>query len=734
MAQVHTEVLRIAGGRRQEGTPAGVVVLTPPLRPAPGREGELFLAVLDLGDAPSRLYREVRESAAQAFWETPGSVIAALRRAALAVSRAVYAHNSRASPHERVQGGMSCAALREGELFLAQTGPTCAWLLGETGLTRLLPTDLPPLGVTAYAEVRISCLDFGPGDTLLLATPGLARYASDDALRRVLSMEELGAVVDGLEQIAGGEDLAALVVRSPTKGPVAAELPAPRRRRRAAAPSPLPSPAPAREEAPAGRAVPSPPAAIPEERPVRIWEPVVEEAEEEIEVPAWRPAVEPAPPPPRPKGPSLLERVRPGERLRRLGRWVAYVGSVVAGGLGVLFQRALPGRERGGGRRLRERRPPPPENPRVMAGIAIVIFLLVAVVTLVAWLTYGTAIRRQQTLDQARQQADLARQTGDPAQARALWEGVLRTLDKMEEDPDAADLRAQAQAALDRMDGVVRVEPTLLAKLEAGSAVRRLVAYGSLLFLLDEGRGVLSQLDLSSQGAETVLPIPSVGVEAPELVDMAWNPAGEGWSSNALVALDTAGQLWVYDPAWPDATSSIPLGPAPGGGMPVAMAVFEGRLYLLDPTADQIWRYRPRDGGYPDRAEPYFPTRSPQPLAGARDLAINGNIYVLFRDGEVVKFLQGERVPFQVQGVPGPEPLFVSLAVDPRRMDGPVYLADGVGERVVVLNDGGRFEMQLCAAAGVFQGLRLVALDDTATRLLMVTGTGVYALPLPSSP
>ncbi|HIQ01739.1 MAG TPA: hypothetical protein EYH30_06370, partial [Anaerolineales bacterium] len=241
MTRAHTETLRLLGGRRQEGAPPGVAVLTAPLHPAQGREGDTFTMVLDLGEGvPSRLYREVREVAAQAFWSTPGGVTAALRRAMAAANRVLFHHNQQVAPEERCYGALSCAALRPGELFLAQVGAACAAALCGGLLERFPRESLPPLGAAAYVEVRVAYLVVRPGDTLVLASRGLAHTASDDALRRVLSLAEMDAVADGLEQVAGGADFTALMVRWPPEAALAAPSPTPPRRRRRAVPPPPP--------------------------------------------------------------------------------------------------------------------------------------------------------------------------------------------------------------------------------------------------------------------------------------------------------------------------------------------------------------------------------------------------------------------------------------------------------------------------------------------------------------
>lgn len=740
--EMRAEPLHLVGGQRREGPLPGVAVLTPPLRPARGRETETFVMLLDLAEAPSRLYRATREAAAQAFWSSAGSATAALRRAVAAANQVLFHNNLRTPPQQRCYGALCCMAIQPEEIFLAQAGPLCAWGWCKGRLERFPQEDLPPLGMGAYAEVRVVYLPIQPGDTVVLATLGLGKAASNDAMQRVLSLTDLSAVLDGLEQVAADQTCAALIVRWLEAAPVAAAAPVRPR---------LPSRPPARPKQTPTRpaVVPIPEPALPEvsaalPRPADIEEELLaepaatplEEPKEAQPVPVPRPPPRPVR---RPRRPLPRPRVGLGQALRRTGQWVAWGASAAGRGFRALFRRTLPGQERVAAPRARpERRAPPPENPRLLIGLALAVLVIVALITLLTWLSYGPAVRRSQALSRARAFASLAQQTADPGVAHSHWESVLTALTAYQTDPEASVLYAQAQQELDRLDQVVRVEPVLIADLGTSAPVERLVAQGNSLFALQGHEKVLS-LSLAGEPMRSPPPVFYTGwaggkQRATDLVDMAWNWSGGEWTASALVVLDTQGCLWVYDPAWPDQTECSVLGSVPGQSGPVAVATYEGRLYLLDPLANQIWRFQPRAGGYPDRAEPYFPTAPSVPLTGARSLAIDGNVYVLFDDGRVAKYFDAQPSPFQVTGLPAPPPHFADLTLDPRSRDGLVYLADSTDERLLVLDASGGFRAQLRAAPGVLTDLQALTLDEAASRIFVAAGGRLYALPLPVLP
>jgi hypothetical protein len=174
------------------------------------------------------------------------------------------------------------------------------------------------------------------------------------------------------------------------------------------------------------------------------------------------------------------------------------------------------------------------------------------------------------------------------------------------------------------------------------------------------------------------------------------------------------------------------LGSAPDQPAPVAVDSYEGNLYLLDPPTSQIWRYIPHGDGYPDAPEPYFPTLSPDPLGTARDMAIDGNIYVLFTDGTIKKYFNGGAVPFEVADVPEPAASFQALALNEDQLDGPLLLADGADERIVIVSADGTFQSQLRSRDDAFRSLQSLTFDEDTKRLFVLADNRLYVTPLDS--
>jgi hypothetical protein len=725
--------LRIIGGTRLEDAAPCATALTTPPRAARGRAGERLFILLDLTrPASPHLYRELREVVAQTYWSSTGSITAALRQAATTANRHMFRVNLRSAPSDRCDGSLICAVLHGDDLFILQAGPCRACFLhlrGEYLECFSRGEEPPPMGTGQVADVRLYHTFVTPGDTLLLASPALTQEAGEEAVSRVLPRAEVQEVLAGLEQVGAGADLVAMIVRwaLPPAGPQAE--------------------APAAREAPRSFAPPRAPASS--DLGDRASAAGLSRVAERREPPRPKPRA-------RPKsarsfsgklGPSLGERVKRG--VGSMGRGIATVGAGLIGGASTLFRRMLPGAERKARRRATSRRPVPEENRIVMITVAIGIPVVLAIIVALAYFSFGGKdTHSQRLIHQAEEEIALAHATGGITEGtRFHWEAALGHASAAAEwrpdDPAAIALQAQAQAALDFLDGVIRLRPIQLWDFGPGTIQRQLVIHGQMVFVLDPAEGWVAQLTLNPTGdgvveQENATILVQTGQQVGErevgdLVDFAWvGPRGERQTSGLLI-LEEDGAMIGYDPAWvdeggtPRLTRSL-LG-TPPTGTPRAVGSFGGRFYILDPDDDQIWRYEPQGDTYPEHPDRYFVTPPLKPLETALDMAIDGSIYILYADGTILKFLRRELQPFDVSGLFDDTSQAVALAVDSDSSGGAIYVADRGNGRVVALEPDGAFRAQFCAE--VFDALETLAVDEAAKQLYVISDGRFYVASLP---
>jgi hypothetical protein len=222
------------------------------------------------------------------------------------------------------------------------------------------------------------------------------------------------------------------------------------------------------------------------------------------------------------------------------------------------------------------------------------------------------------------------------------------------------------------------------------------------------------------------------GVVVGELLDIAWVEAGGLLGTNTLLAVDRAGHMFRSDPGFEP--GALPATDSGTWKKPVAATGYYGRLYLLDPEANRVLRYTLTNGGLEGQPDDYLEAETVADLAGAVDLAIDGNVYVLHENGMISKYQEGVAVPFAPRNLDRPinRPTAI-LATGYMDEEGYVYVADAGNSRIVQLSKTGEFIRQLqVAEPAQLDGLKGIYVDESQKELFFVNGKGLYLATLPS--
>ena len=112
-------------------------------------------------------------------------------------------------------------------------------------------------------------------------------------------------------------------------------------------------------------------------------------------------------------------------------------------------------------------------------------------------------------------------------------------------------------------------------------------------------------------------------------------------------------------------------------------------------------------------------------------MAIVGEIYILYADGRILKFVNGQPAPFELAGLY--EPLQNSTALFTSGEAEFLYVADAGNDRIVQLTKEGTFVRQFKAGEGdAFDQLKGLFASEQYNRLYFVSGNKLYVTNLPS--
>jgi sugar lactone lactonase YvrE len=695
-----------SGGRTQAR--AANVRAVEPAANLPGSErGNLYLLIEVTGSGGSHaaLYRQMLSAAQAAFYEASGGQSAALIRAVRA-AHSVLARANEALPEADWRAGMSCAVMQGSDLIIAQAGPALI-MMGHPKTIDQYPAQAGPAGVALGGperpEVELYRTTVEPGGMLMLAQSDWLTTVPPEALAAVAAAENPRLASDYLTQLAGDADLSALLV--------AFSLAIPEVRDEAfGGPVILPD----------GLSRPPAPVAAP---PAVTFD---------APPPTLRPAapaefVPPADAPPR-RG--LLDRFARGPREPIQPREQPVEPELAAP------EPIKPVREETGRR-----------SPwGLLLALIVIPLVVVALVVAMLWFRTRTADAEfKQTLTGAETAITEARGLSDEAAARLRLGNARDFLDKARatrpDDAQLAKLQADYSEVLGRVN---RITPLyglmpLWQFRETGRKLNRILLGGDSLFVLDIGKGEVVRFTLSKLGDSVTPANPDVVIRKgqavgnaaiSDLVDADW-AAAVGNQRSRVLALDTAGGLLSYDVTW--GATRIPLAGREKLGLPQLVKSYGGNLYVVDTKAGQLWRYRPTEKGYEGQPEPYFAVATKVDLSGVQSVEIDGNVWVLFADGRLLKFFGGEQKPFELKGLP--DPLSAPTAVV-SQLDGDLlYIADSGNGRILEFTKEGQFQRQFRPAQGNdLQGMRDIFLDEAGDKLYILTADKLFKADVPRLP
>ncbi len=691
--RVRLAELSLVGGKRQERGYNARMVSPPPDAPE-ARKGTLVM-LLDLGGPSRHRRRHLRQllnTIQSTYYTTPGTITSALVHALRTAHQELLAINESMPEDEegRFLCNAACLVLHDNEIYLAQMGATTVAVLLPTGLHWFSPLqdeeeDPIPMGLERDIRPHTARMGVYPGTMVLMLDSGWLGQMDAVLFRRAISRANPEEVLDELARAVQVSHVSALALKledTPTEerepAPVYTIVEEPEEEL-----TPEAKPEPTEQAEPLGRKL--------VEQVRHVAERLLPEDGEEEEIPPM-----PEPPP--------IERPRP---------WPF--------------------------RRRETRRQARPWRRWVWLALVLLPILIILATTFLWWqraqeqetqyrafLTEAqAAIQRAATTDDK----DLARQYLRQAEAALQQAAQIR--------PDAPILEQLRAQIRDRRLVVEQIKPLYvmwpLATVPGTDPVRILVQDNNI-YLVDRADDTVYRYTLDETGEAIVegslqrvltrgevIDDQAVG----DLIDIAWLPAGIVSRVSGVIALDGSGTLFKYDSI--QGQARIVLARPDTWQSPQRMLVYAERLYVLDPRAGTIFRFPPTGEGYTAPAQSYFTT--PVNLSGVQDFAIDGNVYLLYPDGRVLRYYTGAQTEFKPDiSLNAPTAIYTTDRLKY------IYIADAGNGRIVVLDkENGAFIAQLVPGDGFnvdFTQVRAIYVTDDERSLFILTGTEIWRAPL----
>ena len=280
----------------------------------------------------------------------------------------------------------------------------------------------------------------------------------------------------------------------------------------------------------------------------------------------------------------------------------------------------------------------------------------------------------------------------DEAKAFALLQEATLLLNALpdntrEQKEQKAALAQEVDSSLMRLRKIHVTTPELIVDLgeyHGDAQATQLAILDEDLFAYGESDQRLYRLDLATKGVTAV-----AHDHIPNFI-MATTPKEQ----DLIAFLTRDGRLAEYQKtAGTVAAKTIDLVPGAAFG---ALFVYNQRLYTIDQTRNQITKHARTQTGY-DRGASWLRADETVDLGDAISLAIDGDLFVLKANGEVMKLVAGRRQTFEITGLDPKlrEPAILWTYNDVKNL----YILEPSQKRVVVLDKNGKLLAQYTASA-----------------------------------
>jgi hypothetical protein len=711
----------------------GLLAMLPPRHSARGREDDRLVIYLSFsGTDPfsSSDYKQTASMMAQRFYQTAGTVTAAIRATAESLNQMLLERNLRNTGNgQYIIGRLILGVLRGSQFLVAQCGPTHVFQLTGKETRQIHDAQISGrgMGIGMATPLYLSQLDLAPGEQLMLcadlpsgwqaALQGKSLISSEALRRELVSIttDDLNAILVQVQAGKGNLKIlkvppssvgsAARMVRQPVPVEPAIKpayrqvtpdlVSAPVDQAAETAPTQAHPTSKVESGRPASRfasllagvgveptaATPNPEPPLPttllnsQNTPAKLEPSIAIDAprpqsstvKSTPSIPTSIPNLQNNPAKPArqvvPGSKNILSRptsqagrfvsARPAGELPEIKRPPVHRQNLLRGlAKGIQGIRVgMQGLAAGVGKFLPNLFPNTKEGEGEVGGgslvfMAIAIPVLVVTIAGLFYTRYGRVKQFEDYYTLAYGQAAQAHGQTDPLEVRRAWESTLYYLeiaDTYQVTQESLDLRQQAQAGLDNLDGIVRLDflPAIAGGLSRSVQISRMAATNTDLYLLDGVRGSVMRATLGSQGYEIDTnfecgPGQYDTIKVGNLIDVEALQMSNDYNARVM-AIDASGNLLYC--GFNMQPVAVPLSPPPLGWQDIFAFTLDtdGKvLYVLDPPGNTVWVYQGDAGKFIDSPDMFFSQQVPQNMSSSIDLAANkSDLYLLFEDGHV---------------------------------------------------------------------------------------------------
>lgn len=154
----------------------------------------------------------------------------------------------------------------------------------------------------------------------------------------------------------------------------------------------------------------------------------------------------------------------------------------------------------------------------------------------------------------------------------------------------------------------------------------------------------------------------------------------------------------------------------------VGISTYQSNMYLLD-QENGVLKFTAGSAGY---GKSSYLKSNPSNIGSASAIAIDGSVWVLFKDGAIMKFTRGVAEEFKLTGLDKPlrSPTRLFTNIDTEGL----YVLDPANSRIVEFDKDGDF--QTAYTADILKNAKEIEVSEKDGKILVLSGGKFYELPL----
>lgn len=311
----------------------------------------------------------------------------------------------------------------------------------------------------------------------------------------------------------------------------------------------------------------------------------------------------------------------------------------------------------------------------------------------------------QHNLDEAKSLSSI-----NPGRARQLILDAKSQLDNLKnqgiKDDDLSKLLDSVTNAMGTIAGLYQQNPTLyldLSLISSGFKGDDIARSDERMVVLDRAGKRLVSIDIATKKTNVIA--------GPDIMPNAVSVAA--YSDRNFVTADNG--IWAIGDK-----AEIVL--KPDWGKDILPYAYAGNLYILDKDASSIWRYQGNGGVFDPKQNWFGPGIAPS-LSNIIAWTFDGNIWMLTKDGNILRFSQGSPVDFSLKdldkSIQGSD---IFTTQDSKYL----YILDTSNARVLVVDKDGNYKAQYISDN--IKNAKKIIVSEADKKIILLEADKLYFL------